>query len=75
MDKFHYSVISLYSSRVHHSTQAIIKPLPQNKSNEAAQKEIEEAVNRAREEAQQSILTATSSCLVPEDTGNYQSLI
>merc|ERR1712136_429073 len=54
--------------KVHHSTQAIIKPLPQNKSNEAAQKEIEEAVNRAREEAQQSILTATSSCLVPEDT-------
>lgn len=54
--------------KVHHSTQAIIKPLPQNKSNEAAQKEIEEAVNRAREEAQQSILTVTSSCLVPEET-------
>ena len=68
---FDFYIIFFFLLRVHHSTQAIIKPLPQNKSNEAAQKEIEEAVNRAREEAQQSILTATSSCLVPEDTGNF----
>lgn len=39
--------------------------MPQNKSNEAAQKEIEEAVNRVKE-AQQSILTAV---IAPEDTG------
>nr|CAG4643529.1 EOG090X0EEC [Ilyocryptus agilis] len=52
------------SIKVTHSTQAIIKPLPQNKSNEAAQREIEEAVNRVKE-AQQSMLTAV---LAPEET-------
>ena len=53
--------------RVHHSVHAITKPSPQNKTNEAAQKEIEEAVNRVKE-AQQSILTAS---LVPEEIGKY----
>nr|CAG4635092.1 EOG090X0EEC [Alona affinis] len=43
--------------KVTHSTQAINKPVPQNKSNEAAQKEIEEEVNRVKE-AQQSLLAA-----------------
>ena len=43
--------------RVHHSTQSIIKPVQQTKSNEAAQKEIEEAVNRVKE-AQQLIPVA-----------------
>ena len=50
-------LITFMWNRVHHSTQSIIKPPPQNKSNEAAQKEIEEAVNRVKE-AQQSILSA-----------------
>lgn len=51
---------------MHHSTQAIIKPVQQlNKTNEAAQKEIEDAVNRVKE-AQQSILTTV---LNPEDAG------
>nr|CAG4636547.1 EOG090X0EEC [Eubosmina coregoni]SVE70084.1 EOG090X0EEC [Eubosmina coregoni] len=49
--------------KVHHSTYAINKPIPQNKSNEAAQKEIEEAVNRVKE-AQQSLLTAV---ITPEE--------
>nr|SVE76670.1 EOG090X0EEC [Daphnia longispina] len=43
--------------KVHHSTQSIIKPVQQTKSNEAAQKEIEEAVNRVKE-AQQLIPVA-----------------
>jgi arginine/serine-rich splicing factor 12 len=43
--------------RVYHSTQSIIKPVQQTKSNEAAQKEIEEAVNRVKE-AQQLIPVA-----------------
>nr|CAG4638762.1 EOG090X0EEC [Cyclestheria hislopi] len=46
--------------KVHHSTQAIVKPPPQNKTNEAAQKEIEEAVNRVKE-AQQSLLSASAA--------------
>jgi hypothetical protein len=45
--------------------------MPQNKSNEAAQKEIEEAVNRVKE-AQQSILTAV---IAPEDTGSVIVII
>ncbi len=54
--------------RVTHSTQAIIKPVPQNKSNEAAQKEIEEEVNRVKE-AQQSLLPPV--VLAEEIQGKY----
>lgn len=42
------------SRRVYHSTQAILKP--QAKSNEAAQREIEEAMSRVKEA--QSLISA-----------------
>ncbi|KAI9556869.1 hypothetical protein GHT06_016661 [Daphnia sinensis] len=50
--------------KVHHSTQSIIKPVQQTKSNEAAQKEIEEAVNRVKE-AQQLIPVPLSQEDIP----------
>jgi arginine/serine-rich splicing factor 12 len=55
---------TIYFFRVHHSTQSIIKPVQQTKSNEAAQKEIEEAVNRVKE-AQQLIPVALPQEDVP----------
>lgn len=57
----------LFYCRVYHSTQAIIKPVQQTKSNEAAQKEIEEAVNRVKE-AQQSMVAVP---LTPEEPGKF----
>nr|CAG4651361.1 EOG090X0EEC [Simocephalus serrulatus]SVE94522.1 EOG090X0EEC [Simocephalus serrulatus] len=53
--------------KVYHSTQSIIKPVQQTKSNEAAQKEIEEAVNRVKE-AQQSMIASRDPVLVLERT-------
>lgn len=60
-DCWHFAI----GCRVYHSTQAIIKPVQQTKSNEAAQKEIEEAVNRVKE-AQQSMAAVS---LTPEEPG------
>ncbi|KZS09197.1 putative Splicing factor [Daphnia magna] len=60
--------------KVHHSTQSIIKPVQQTKSNEAAQKEIEEAVNRVKE-AQQLIPVPLSQEDVTEKEKEKEKVI
>nr|SVE79147.1 EOG090X0EEC [Daphnia lumholtzi] len=60
--------------KVHHSTQSIIKPVQQTKSNEAAQKEIEEAVNRVKE-AQQLIPVPLSQEDIPEKEKEKEKVI